>query len=133
MRAEGRHTGQVRHTVRQRLRGTSGSQAAIAVFALTVVLIVVGVAVTASRDGGAAPVGESATTPTTVGSEPGEPTSDDGEPLLEEAADEGGWRSSVAAMVAGFGLLGLWVAGGGVALFRARRRRNGVPEGDRPW
>lgn len=108
----------------------SGSQAAIAVFALAVVLIVVGVAVMASRDDDGTPVADPATTPTTVGSEPGEPTSDDGEPMLEEAADEGGSRSSVAAMVAGFGLLGLWVAGGGVALFRARRRRGGVPEGD---
>ncbi len=114
MRVVCRHTDQVRHTVRERLRGVSGAQTAIALFALAIVFIVSGVALSAWRDDAGSPAAGPTTT-TAAASVEVEPPADEQDP-------EDGSRSSVAAMVAGFGLLGCWVVGGGVALFRARRR-----------
>lgn len=122
MRVACRHTGQVRHTVRERLRGISGAQAAIVLFAAAIVFIVSGMAFSAWRDDGGSPAVVPTTTTAAASVEP--------KPLVNEQDPEDGSRSSVAAMVAGFGLVGLWVVAGGVALFRAHRGRSGTAERD---
>ena len=114
-----RHTCKVRQTVREVLRGVTGSQAVIALLAITVVFVVAGVILNASRDDDP-PATPSAAVPVAE------------LPAVEPEVDEGvagdGSGSSVTAMVAGFGLIGLWVVGGGVALTRARHRRVGESE-----
>ncbi len=93
----------------------TGPQAAIVLFALVTVFVVGSVVFTASQGDEPTPVAPPTTAlvaeSATLGFEPDDVAS----------GDES--RSSVAAMVAGFGLIGLWIVGVGVALGRARRRR----------
>lgn len=92
----------------------------IALFAFAIVFVLVGV-VLSSRDDEAAPAEPSTTAPVAE-SAALEPEIDDG----ASGEDSG---SSATAMVAGFGLFGLWVVGGAVALAK-QRRRNKEPEQD---
>jgi len=98
------------------------SKSAIALFVLAIALVVAGVVLIALRDVDTAPAASSTTA--SVAASPA------GEPEVEEAASIEGSRSGATTMVAGFGLLGLWVVGGGVSLARARRCRSGTPEQD---
>lgn len=111
-----RHTDEVRHTVREGLRGISGPQAALALSAVAIMFILVSVGLTVlSGDDGSLVAGPSTTAVSaSVAPEPLETT--------ENSVD--GPSTSVLGMVAGFGLIGLWLLGGGITLVRAQRGRS---------
>jgi hypothetical protein len=110
-----RHTCEVRQTVRQRLQGMTGTQVAIAVLGVITVLVAAGAILASSSGDESIPVAPPSSTLAV------EATVLDFEPAEGASGDASG--SSVTTMIAGFGMLGLWILAGGVTLGRAHRRR----------
>lgn len=100
----------MRQRVRQSLATLSPSQAAIATVVVAVLFILVTVIMTAPD------------------SDPS--TSPGGAAETEEAVLPSGDRraGNVGAVIAGFGLIGLWAAAGAFVLVRARRQRDASAE-----
>lgn len=96
----------------------TGSQVAIAGLGLITVFVVAGAVLTSLSGDETTPVAPASTTLAV------EATVLDFEPA--EGASGDASRSSVTTMVAGFGMLGLWLLAGGVTLGRAHRRRTNV-------